>query len=136
MHDDELQLQEIDSRIKKLEDDYQQVTLNSLAILKKIEKRLVGDIENDVPGLIYEVKQFKEKIHENEANIIKIQKQVEIFDRKLESWNLIAKDIDKLKEIVDEINKNRWILKGGLIIIGILVGKIDWLWKIIFKGGP
>lgn len=127
-------MNDLEQRVQKLEDDYVIHTQNSLTILKKIEKRLVGDIESNVPGLLDDVRQLKLQTEKNEQHIAKLTNELELITKKVEIYSSFSKDIETLKSVVDSLNKNKWLIQGGLIVVGIIIGKIDWIWKLLFKG--
>lgn len=118
-----------EKRIELLENS----TNKSLDILQKIEKRLVGDIEKETIGLIQEVKLISKQVVENQLDIDKLKDENVKITNDIKIYNNLQADIKVLKELVDDLNKNKWLIQGGLIVIGIIIGKIDWIWKLIFK---
>ena len=116
----------MDARIKKLEDNYS----NVLSILQRIEKRLLGDLEKDTSGLIYEVKQLREQQLVNISEISKALTKIDAIEKQLRNQEGFLVEFEKLKNTIFNYNKNKWMMMGALVAVGILVGKIDWIWRL------
>ena len=116
-----------DLRVKKLEDNY----TNLLNILQRIEKRLLGDLEKDTPGLIYEVKQLRDQQLVNVSEISKSLTKVDVIKEQLHDQNDLIMDVEKVKNFIESYNKRKWMMAGALVMGGVAAGKIDWIWRII-----
>ncbi len=108
-------------RIEVLENTQKQI----LEGLLRIERRLVGNIEEDKPGLLDDMRFLRRTVESIDAKVILIEKIN--MQARIEA---LENDLKVIKEKVDDLNKYRLILYGGIIVAVFAIEKV---WSYLFK---
>lgn len=117
------QIENHENRLLKLEND--ENVNNIFSVLKKIEEKLLGGLETDSPGLVFEVKRTQE-------NLIEITKRVKNIETiatqvkeegsiptksKLYEIEAIKTEIRDVRKDIKNLNIHRWIVYGSIITL-------------------
>jgi len=118
---EEINILSVDSRLKKLELDYQSNITEILTILKKLQGRLLGSIDSDQPGLIADMRQLKQDIDKQKIDLAKIDMDITKLTLTNQGTQIIIRDVEELKKSVEQINKYKWIVYGAAILAGFII---------------
>jgi len=89
-----------------------------LEILHKIERRLIGNIEQDAPGLIDDVRALRHSVESIEVRLLTLEK-VTIPSR----LEILERGIQTVHEEIEVLNKYRFILYGGIAVAAFIFTK-------------
>lgn len=114
----------VEKRLDKLEISAGQIG-EMLTILKSLQSRLLGDISNETPGIISDVRQLKNDREENKEAIKEIRDNIQ--DIKTNQITRMNHDteIASLKKEVENLKKYSLIGYGIFLAVGWLVSKMD-----------
>jgi len=89
-----------------------------LDVLEKIEKRLIGNIEEDTPGIVDDMRALRRSMESIDIRLISmeranVQGRVDALEQNLKITN----------EKVEELNKYRFVLYGGIAVAVFLLTK-------------
>ncbi len=102
-----------------------------LEILRKIEIKLVGSIENDTPGLSTDVRQLKKDFEITKNDITHINENIQTMKNSFVPTQVLTTDVKELKDKVDKLIKFRWIFYGGLLVVLWIISNPDKILKLI-----
>lgn len=123
------QIIDIEPRIRKLEDSVGSV----IEILKKIEIRLVGTVDNDSVGLFSDFRQSKIDILNAKTTIIQLELEIKNLRENILFTKDIIKDVSELKSSIKELTRYKWIILGAAAVIGFILNYIFKFWDLIKK---
>lgn len=111
------------NRVEMLESKQEQI----LQILQKIEKRLIGDLENDKPGLIDDIRVLRKMMEQIDGRIMSIER-ANLINR----IQTLEVEHQALASKVAELNKYRFMVYGGILVAAFILNKAwDYLQKVI-----
>ena len=102
----------------------------------------IAKLEAQVDGIKEDVAAVKSDIKELHSRVTTITREItDHIDQKIdqlaksdeEQHIAMSKKMDTIKERVDILEKWRWMIVGGAIVCGYLIGHIDFLSKFIAK---
>jgi predicted nucleic acid-binding Zn-ribbon protein len=119
----------------------------------KLDNERVARLEAQVEGIKEDVAAVKEDIKELHSRITtgnrEIVDKIEAMDKRLENklntsaesarlqheeiQKEIQRDVQKISDRVDILERWRWMIVGGAIVVGYLIGHVDWLSLLISK---
>lgn len=118
-----------------------------------LDNERIAKLETQVEGIKEDVAAVKEDIKELHSRITtgnrEIVDKIEAMDKRLENklnksadaareqhqeiQKEIQQDVEKISNRVDVLERWRWMIVGGAIVVGYLIGHIDWLSLLISK---
>jgi predicted nucleic acid-binding Zn-ribbon protein len=118
-----------------------------------LDNERVARLETQVEGIKEDVAAVKEDIKELHSRITtgnrEIVDKIEAMDKRLEEklnksadaardqhqeiQKEIQQDVQKISDRVDVLERWRWMIVGGAIVVGYLIGHVDWLSLLISK---
>jgi hypothetical protein len=114
---------DISNRVDVLESGQGQI----LQILQKIEKRLIGNLEEDKPGLIDDVRVLRKTMESIDTRIMNIER-ANLINR----IQTLETEIQSLSTKVAELTKYRFMVYGGILVVAFIFNKAwDYIQKII-----
>jgi len=116
--DEKIQL-EFENRIGQLESLQSQ----TLRIVQKIERRLIGDIEDDKPGLVDDFRAVRKIVETFDGKMIRLE-QLNLEERIIS----VESSVTDLTRAFQDVNKWKWAIWGGIIVFVFFVDKI---WEIV-----
>lgn len=108
-----------ESRLSKLEEEYAGNIHAIFEILKGIEKRLLGGFENNSIGLIEESRNLRKDLDD-------IGKRITQMEAGIES----------IRETIVGLSKYKYIVYGGIIVITWLFSNLGSIWGFLTGGSP
>ena len=119
----------------------------------KLDNERIAKLETQVEGIKEDVAAVKEDIKELHSRITtgnrEIVDKIEAMDKRLEDklnksaesarqqhqeiQKEIQQDVEKISNRVDILERWRWMIVGGAIVIGYLIGHVDWLTLLVSK---
>lgn len=102
----------------------------------------IAKLEAQVDGIKSDVAAVKSDIKELHSRVTTITREItDHIDEKIDQLaksdedqhRAMSKKIDTINERVDILEKWRWMIVGGAIVCGYLIGHIDFLSKFIAK---
>ena len=119
----------------------------------KLDNERVARLEAQVEGIKEDVAAVKEDIKELHSRITtgnrEIVDKIEAMDKRLENklntsaesarlqheeiQKEIQRDVQKISDRVDILERWRWMIVGGAIVVGYLIGHVDWLSLLMSK---
>lgn len=118
-----------ENRIKRLEND--ENVNNILHIVQKIESRLLGGLDSETPGLIADFRQTKKDVDDVKTRLAQIEACIrEIKDGLIPSKTLTS-DYQEIKKEIKSLAMHKYILYGGMIVIGWLLAHPEIIKSII-----
>lgn len=119
----------------------------------KLDNERVARLETQVEGIKEDVAAVKDDIKELHSRITtgnrEIVDKIETMDKRLEEklnksaessriqheeiQKEIQRDVEKISNRVDILERWRWMIVGGAIVFGYLIGHVDWLTLLISK---
>lgn len=124
-------LSELDGRLKTLENDNKQSEI--LDILNKLKARLLGDLNDDSPGLFSDVRELKKEARMAKEQLSVIDGHVQEIRKGQNNRIQFEKEIDDLKKEVSKIQKQVYIFTGGMVVVTWVLGYAGEIWKVIVK---
>ena len=123
MTDENLEIlsKNLSDRTDKLEANQDEI----LSVLKKIEKRLIGNIEEDKPGLIDDMRALRRTVESIDTRMIMLEKSDMVS--RVAHLEETAKD---LSTKVENLNKYKLMAYGG-IVVGVFL--LEKLWTFFKK---
>lgn len=126
-------IQDLEPRLRKLEENYVKDINRILDLLNKIEKRMIGALEDSGEvGLISEVRDIKKEMSSYKIQLNQIEVSVSEIKSNVTNVSSLVKDIADLKIRTDEHDKKfalydkyKYIAAGILLAIGWLLNKIS-----------
>ena len=99
--------------------------------IAKLEAQ-VESIKEDVAGVKQDIKELHSRITTGNREIMdKLDEKIdELAKSDREQHESLKTSMDKVKERVDTLEKWRWMIVGGAIVIGYLIGHIGMFAKI------
>lgn len=118
-----------------------------------LDNERIAKLETQVEGIKEDVAAVKEDIKELHSRITtgnrEIVDKIDNMDRRLEEklnasansareqhqeiQKEIQNDINEINKRVDILERWRWMIVGGAIVVGYLIGHVDWLSLLISK---
>jgi predicted nucleic acid-binding Zn-ribbon protein len=118
-----------------------------------LDNERIAKLETQVEGIKEDVAAVKEDIKELHSRITtgnrEIVDKIESMDKRLEEklnksaesareqhqeiQKEIQQDVEKISNRVDILERWRWMIVGGAIVIGYLIGHVDWLTLLVNK---
>ena len=108
-----------ENRIKRLEND--ENVNNILHIVQKIEARLLGGLDSETPGLIPDFKQTKKDVDDIKARFGQIETCMKEIKDNLTPIKTVVEDYKEIRKEVKSLTMHKYILYGGMIVIGYLL---------------
>lgn len=114
-------MDELKHRIEALEHNQEQIKVQEdriLDILHKIEKRLIGDIEADAPGIVDDLRVLRRTTESIDSRLIALEKtnvQARV--------DFLEKNVPTVVAKVEELNKYRFVLYGGIAVAAFIFTK-------------
>jgi predicted nucleic acid-binding Zn-ribbon protein len=122
-------------------------------MIMALDNERVARLETQVEGIKEDVAAVKEDIKELHSRITtgnrEIVDKIEAMDKRLEEklnksadaardqhqeiQKEIQRDVQKISDRVDILERWRWMIVGGAIVIGYLIGHVDWLTLLMSK---
>jgi predicted nucleic acid-binding Zn-ribbon protein len=122
-------------------------------MIMALDNERVARLETQVEGIKEDVAAVKEDIKELHSRITtgnrEIVDKIETMDKRLEEklnksadaardqhqeiQKEIQRDVQKISDRVDILERWRWMIVGGAIVVGYLIGHVDWLSLLISK---
>jgi hypothetical protein len=136
---------QLESRLKKLETDYDREVTKMLAILEKIQVRLVGSLDDhSAPGLIGEVRDLQQELDQARIKINELRTEFEQLKASRSADVQTMRELAEMKQQLPALWKKvrmydryRWIIIGGVMVVGYLVSKAwDYAMKFVGPQGP
>lgn len=123
--DIEGKIAELEPRIARLEECYERDIVAIHEILRKMEKKITGGgLDSDEIGLVAEVRDLKREMSDNKRQLQEIEKNVcDIKDGVNDTKQLTA-DVAALKLKIEKYEKYKWLILGGAMTIGWIIGNI------------
>jgi ABC-type phosphate transport system auxiliary subunit len=123
---------QIEARLKKLETDYDREVNKMLQVLEKIQQRLVGSLEDrSAPGLIAEVRELQNELEQVKRKLGELRAEFEQLKTSYLDAAVITRDLTEMKQQLPALWKKvrmydryRWIIIGGVLVIGYLFSKV------------
>lgn len=100
--------------------------------IAKLEAQMES-LKEDVADVKTDIKELHSRITTGNREITDhIDSKIDALAKSdAEQHSTMAKKIDQMKERVDILEKWRWMIVGGAIVCGYLVGHIDFLSKLV-----
>ena len=100
--------------------------------IAKLEAQ-VESIKEDVAGVKQDIKELHSRITTGNREIMdKLDEKIdELAKSDREQHESLKTSMDKVKERVDVLERWRWMIVGGAIVIGYLIGHMDLLAKFV-----
>lgn len=100
--------------------------------IAKLEAQ-VESIKEDVAGVKQDIKELHSRITTGNREIMdKLDEKIdELAKSDREQHESLKTSMDKVKERVDVLERWRWMIVGGAIVIGYLIGHLDLFAKIV-----
>jgi predicted nucleic acid-binding Zn-ribbon protein len=122
-------------------------------MIMALDNERVARLETQVEGIKEDVAAVKEDIKELHSRITtgnrEIVDKIEAMDKRLEDklnksadaardqhqeiQKEIQQDVEKISNRVDILERWRWMIVGGAIVVGYLIGHVDWLTLLVSK---
>lgn len=119
----EKRLTSLEQGLDSIKNDHGQDLENIVALLNKIQDRLIGTIEDkDTIGLIAEVRQLKNEQAADHQYRATLESQLKNYDQ-------LVKDVDILKEANATNNRLKWMGYGAAVVIGWLISHFKSFFK-------
>lgn len=110
-----------ENRIAKLEQSVENSNSEVVQAVRSLEKRLIGSIDTNTPGLVTEMREIKKEVEYCKSKITRIETCVNDFSRNLLPAQQLTERIEKIQENLESLNTHRWILYGIIIGGGIII---------------
>ena len=93
----------------------------------------VESIKEDVAGVKQDIKELHSRITTGNREIMdKLDEKIdELAKSDREQHESLKTSMDKVKERVDVLERWRWMIVGGAVVIGYLIGHLDLFAKIV-----
>jgi hypothetical protein len=121
---------DLEKRVTQLESDYENDVRRMLQIMQKVERRLVGSIENDTPGLISEVRDLKKELADVAERMTTTRAEIEQLHLQQVADAKTMQELTQMKEQLPKIwskirvyERYRWLILGGLFVLGLIANK-------------
>ena len=100
--------------------------------IAKLEAQ-VESIKEDVAGVKQDIKDLHSRITTGNREIMdKLDEKIdELAKSDREQHESLKTSMDKVKERVDVLERWRWMIVGGAVVIGYLIGHLDLFAKIV-----
>ena len=100
--------------------------------IAKLEAQ-VESIKEDVAGVKQDIKELHSRITTGNREIMdKLDEKIdELAKSDREQHESLKTSMDKVKERVDVLERWRWMIVGGAVVIGYLIGHLDLFAKIV-----
>ena len=100
--------------------------------IAKLEAQM-ADIKEDVAGVKQDIKELHSRITTGNREIMdKFDEKIDALAKSdREQHTSLKESMDKVKERVDILEKWRWMIVGGAIVIGYLMGHLDFFAKFL-----
>ena len=100
--------------------------------IAKLEAQ-VESIKEDVAGVKQDIKELHSRITTGNREIMdKLDEKIdELAKSDREQHESLKTSMDKVKERVDVLERWRWMIVGGAIVIGYLIGHLDLFAKFV-----
>ena len=100
--------------------------------IAKLEAQ-VESIKEDVAGVKQDIKELHSRITTGNREIMdKLDEKIdELAKSDREQHESLKTSMDKVKERVDVLERWRWMIVGGAVVIGYLIGHLDLFTKIV-----
>lgn len=100
--------------------------------IAKLETQVEG-LKEDVAGVKQDIKELHSRITTGNREIMdKLDEKIdELAKSDKEQHEALKGAMDKVKERVDVLEKWRWMIVGGAIVIGYLIGHLDLFTKLV-----
>jgi len=123
---------QIEARLKKLETDYDREVNKMLQILEKIQQRLIGSLDDrSAPGLIGEVRDLQNELEQAKLKIGELRTEFEQLKMSRSADAAAMRELSEMKQQLPALWKKvrmydryRWIIIGGVLVIGYLVSEV------------
>ncbi|SRR3990167_7629103 len=112
----ELTLNDVEKRISSLEGETnsQLKKLDEISLIcRKIERVLLGDLDSEHVGLVIQVRELKNRIED-------FHNKFGILDK-------------KALDLIDEVKKYKWQVRGIIIAAGIIISYSLKIWTLFIK---
>jgi len=102
--------------------------------IAKLETQVEG-IKEDVAAVKQDIKELHSRITTGNREIMdKLDEKIdELAKSDKEQHEALKGSMDKVKERVDVLERWRWMIVGGAIVVGYLLGHADLLSKFLLK---
>lgn len=133
----------IEARVKKLETDYDREISKILEILSKVQQRLVGSLDTTMsPGLISEVRDLQSELSKTRVRLTDFKHEFDALKAARDSDAQALKELSAMKEQLPKLWKKvqvydryRWVILGGVLVLGYVASKLwEYLIALIKKG--
>ena len=100
--------------------------------IAKLEAQ-VESIKEDVAGVKQDIKELHSRITTGNREIMdKLDEKIdELAKSDREQHESLKTSMDKVKERVDVLERWRWMIVGGAVVIGYLIGHLDLFAKFV-----
>lgn len=100
--------------------------------IAKLETQVEG-IKEDVAAVKQDIKELHSRITTGNREIMdKLDEKIdELAKSDKEQHEALKGSMDKVKERVDVLERWRWMIVGGAIVVGYLIGHMDLLAKFV-----
>ena len=100
--------------------------------IAKLEAQ-VESIKEDVAGVKQDIKELHSRITTGNREIMdKLDEKIdELAKSDSEQHESLKTSMDKVKERVDVLERWRWMIVGGAVVIGYLIGHLDLFAKFV-----
>ena len=98
--------------------------------IAKLEAQVEG-IKEDVAAVKQDIKELHSRITTGNREITDhIDKKIDALAQSdTDQHNLMAKKIDSMNERIDMLERWKWMIVGGAIVVGYLMGHLDFFAK-------
>ena len=98
----------------------------------KLEAQM-EDLKEDVADVKQDIKELHSRITTGNREILeKFEEKIDALAKSdKEQHETLKKSMDNVKERVDVLEKWRWMIVGGAIVIGYLMGHLDFFAKFL-----
>src|SRR3954469_661668 len=87
----------LDARVKKLEENYTREVANMLKILEAIETRFLGSLDNDAPGLLADIRELKRQYAETTKKLCELELEIEKLEEVKQERAKLARDSEEMQ---------------------------------------
>lgn len=100
--------------------------------IAKLEAQMES-IKDDVADVKQDIKELHSRITTGNREILeKFEEKIDALAKSdKEQHETLKKSMDNVKDRVDVLEKWRWMIVGGAIVIGYLIGHIEFISKLV-----